>query len=582
MKNAENLKDCKREQRALIMISIGHRYIGDITTAIANFNTAIKIANINNDQLALAQIKISLGNVYKALDNQQLSIEYYISALQYFSTSKKFRGLCGCYIDLSDALFKSNENDKALYYLDKAKKLSLENGNKYLEYILTNSGEVYFNKKDYKLAKENALAGKAIAEKAKNLYMLSSEYLLLSKIYLAQDDLNNARINVEMGLKLAKQTGIKEILINSYFLYSQTLEKQNDFKEALKFKTLYVTTKDSLQSTINHNLLQAYELEKKDEEMALMKFAEIQNDAELKKQHLISTIIVATLLLVICFSGYVLYTSKKLKKSNLDLESANSEINKKQKEIILQNEELVVINEQIKLQSKHIEELNNVKDWLFAIISHDLGTPFNNLKGILNLLTSGNLSKEKFQTIIPMLEKSVSTASGLLDNLLQWSNNQLKGEAIECSNFEIKLLVKKQIDLFEKQANDKQIILIDQIPSGTIVFADYNMIDVVLRNLVANAIKFCNEGGKISIAHKILETGVEISVQDEGIGIASDDLSKIFQEKGKFSTLGTKKEVGTGLGLLLCKSFIEKLNGKIGVESKLNEGSKFWFILPIS
>ena len=579
LKKAQSIQDSKREQQSYVRIGAGYEDIGDITNAIANFNESIKIATKNNDIIALGETKLSLGIVYSDLGNQQLSIEYYTSAMECYSKSKDMKGLCRSYVDLSDALFKSNNSDKAIFYLNKAKELSLKNDNYLLLYIYTNIGEVYCQKHEYDLARENAFESIELAKEANNLYILSSDYLILTKVYLAQNDLKNARINVEKGLQLAQTTGIKEILISSYNLYSQTLEKQKDFVEALKYRNLYMSTKDSLQSTLNNNLLQAYESEKRDGEMAVMKSTEIQKDAELKKQHLITAIILVTLILVIGFSGYVLYTRNKLKEANLELEIANSEISDKQSEIVLQNNELVANNEQIKVQSKHIEELNSLKDRLFAIISHDLRTPFNNLKGILNLLTSGDLSKEKFQTIIPMLEKSLSTASGLLDNLLHWSNSQLKGEIIELNDFEINRLVKTQLDLFEKQATDKQIILINEIPEGTIVFADSNMIDVVLRNLVANAIKFCHAGGKITISSKQMEGFVEISVQDEGIGISPNNIPRIFQEKGKFTTLGTNREFGTGLGLLLCKDFVEKLNGKIGVESKVNEGSRFWFTL---
>ena len=165
---------------------------------------------------------------------------------------------------------------------------------------------------------------------------------------------------------------------------------------------------------------------------------------------------------------------------------------------------------------------------------------------------------------------------------MEWSNNQLKGEIIENSYFDMHDLVHKQIELFEMQAFEKQIVLKNEIPIGTLLFADKNMIDIIMRNFVSNAIKFCNESGNVIISSKRQEDSVEISVQDEGVGIPVENLEKIFQEKGRFTTLGTNKEQGTGIGLMLCKTFVGKQNGRIGVESKENEGSRFWFTIPIS
>ena len=158
----------------------------------------------------------------------------------------------------------------------------------------------------------------------------------------------------------------------------------------------------------------------------------------------------------------------------------------------------------------------------------------------------------------------------------------MKGITISGSNFDIHELIQNQIELFEKQANDKQIVITNEAPSNTFAFADKSMIDLVLRNLVANAIKFCYQEGIIAITAKRIPNYIEISVCDEGVGIEAENIDKIFKSKERFTTLGTNKEIGTGLGLLLCKEYIERNNGQIGVESKSGKGSKFWFTLPIA
>jgi len=558
----------------------GYQYLGDISKAIYNFSEADKIAKKSNDKEALAYLNLYVGFLYAYMDNNNLAIEYYKNAIEYFVTSTNYQGLCRCYINISDALYNSNKIDEALFYLQKAKLISEQHNGYRSIFINTNFAETYFRKKDFKLAMEYAIKGMVESKKQNNLYILSSDYLLLSKIYFTQKQLKLSERYAKMGLSIARQTSMKKVLIDSYSILYKVLDKEEKYKESAGYKTLFLETKDSIQSSINNNLLEAFEYKKRDEEIVAMKAEGMQKNAELKQQKLVSEIIALTLSLVLCITGYVFYSRNKLRKTTLELKKAYQEISTNQKEIVVQNQELMVYNEQIIAQSKRIEELNNVKDRLFAIISHDLRRPFNNLSSTLRLLVAGSLSVQRIQTIIPLLIKSMASVSELLDNLLQWSNSQLKGETVDYSVFSMNDLVNKQIELFETQALEKKIVLKNEINEDITVFADWNLIDIVMRNLISNAIKFCNASGVVIISGKEQEDRVEISVKDEGIGISPENIDKIFQEKGKFTTLGTNKEQGTGIGLMLCKDFIEKQNGSIGVESKVNEGTRFWFTLP--
>ena len=580
LKLALERNDVKKTLVLYETLGRGYQYLGDISKAIYNFSEANKIAKKHNDKEGLAYLNLYVGYLYAFIDNNNLAIEYYKSAIDYFVTTTNYQGLCRCYINISDALYNSNKIDEALYYLQKAKLISEQHNGYRSIFINTNFAETYLRKRDLKLAEEYANKGMVESKKQNNLYILSSDYLLLSKVYFIQNRLKLSEQYAKMGLSIAKRTSIQKVLIDSYSILYKVLDKEEKYKESAGYKTLLLETKDSIQSSINNNLLEAFEYKKRDEEIADMKAEGMQKNAELKQQKLVSEIIALTLFIVLCITGYVFYSRNKLRKTTLELKKAYREISTNREEIVVQNQELLVYNEQIIAQSKRIKELNNLKDRLFAIISHDLRRPFNNLSNTLRLLVAGSLSEQRIQTIIPLLIKSMSSVSELLDNLLQWSNSQLKGETIEESVFNMNDLVKKQIELFETQASEKQIVLKNEINKDISVFADRNLIDIVMRNLVSNAIKFCNESGEVIISGKQQADRVEISVKDKGVGISPENIDKIFQDKGKFTTLGTNKEQGTGIGLMLCKDFIEKQNGSIGVESTINEGSRFWFILP--
>jgi signal transduction histidine kinase len=580
LKIAQAINDKKRECALLDLIGEGYDQLGNIADAMANYNESFKIADETHNLNGLAKALLNLGSCYTDIGNFKLAITYYGNAIDYFKKLNDSDLICRAEVYISDALYKFNKPDEAIGYLVKAQQISQQRNAFMADYIYANFAECHYRKGQYELAKENALKGIAAAERNNDLYLLSAGYTELGKEYLAQNDLANAELFIKKGLEIAKQTNIKENLIECYNLFSEVMKKQKRFEDALQYKTLYITTKDSVESALNDNIMEAYENEKKNKEIALMKSDELRKDAQLKQQHYVTTIIFAVLLLLICISGYVLYSRIKLTKANSEIRRAYIELNKSRKEIIQQNQELIKNNERILEQSLKIEELNNLKDRLFSIISHDLRSPLNNLKGILNLIAGGNLSQERFQTVVTKLVRGVSSTSDLVENLLSWSTAQLKGVAIDIIDFDIATVAQNQVNLFEKQASDKEIVLTNEVVQHTLVHADKNMIEIVLRNLVANAIKFSHSGGRVVVTSTENEDNVEISVRDTGVGIPTENIKRMFQVKERFTTVGTDNEVGTGLGLLLCKDFVEKNNGTIGIESKEKEGSRFWFTLP--
>ncbi len=561
LKIAQNIDDKKRQSSLLCLLSQGYEQVGKIAEAIGYINQNIQVANQIKDLRGLGMAKMNLGVCYNEIGNYVLSIKYYEQCLEFFSKTKDSLSICISYIALSDGYFKSNNADSALYHIQLAEKVSLRQDNYLLDYIYTNYAETYYLKKEYALAKEYALKGIAISEPANNLYASAAEYLVLAKISLAMNDFSNATINVQKGLKLAEETDFKENLINAYDIYSQLLEKENKFSEALKYKTLYINSKLKIETSLNLNIMQAYENVKRDEELAEIMAKGLKKDAVLKNDRFAIIIISLVLFMVICIAFLFYYSSSKFKAANM---------------------ELVQKNEQISLQAENIRELSSIKDRLFSIVSHDLKSPLVNLKGILGLLVRGSLSQEKFQAIVPQLNKGVTTTLDLLENLLHWSKSQLKGFVVSPGHVDIGVLAETELNLFEKLSAEKGVTITNNIPANTIAFADKNMIDVVLRNLVANAIKFCKADGKITIDSEVNEGQVKITIADTGVGISEENVKKIFSSiENVFTTLGTNNEKGTGLGLLLCKEFVEKNKGTIGVESILNEGSKFWFTLPV-
>ena len=217
------------------------------------------------------------------------------------------------------------------------------------------------------------------------------------------------------------------------------------------------------------------------------------------------------------------------------------------------------------------------KELVFGGISHDLRSPLNSVSGILNLLNNhgDNFTKEEVIDLTRKLDKSVGDFSNLLNNLLQWATTQMGKVKYDPKELDLEAVIAENVNLMLSNAERKDIDLQYEIEDDLFLVADKNMFNFILRNLISNAIKFTEHGGKIWV--KAVATGkqVAIYVKDNGVGISKENLSKLFNLESHFSTKGTDKETGTGLGLMLCKEFVHKCHGEIEVNSAEGQGTEF-------
>jgi len=250
----------------------------------------------------------------------------------------------------------------------------------------------------------------------------------------------------------------------------------------------------------------------------------------------------------------------------------------------LLEEELTQQKVTIEKQRKELEGLNATKDKFFSIIAHDLKNPFASLIGASDLLVENadELSQEQVKTFSGIINQSARQAYRLLENLLTWSRMQTGSIALKPRDVDLWDLVHEVVILHTGSAENKEIILEAVVDEDLKIFADPNMINTVVRNLVSNAIKFTPGGGSIIVSSHTSDNKVEIWVTDTGVGIDSEGQKKLFRIDEQLIKLGTENETGTGLGLILCKEFIEMHNGLIWVESELGKGSSFRFSIPLS
>ncbi len=230
-----------------------------------------------------------------------------------------------------------------------------------------------------------------------------------------------------------------------------------------------------------------------------------------------------------------------------------------------------------------LKTLNASKDKFFSIISHDLRSPFNSLLGITEYISQSydDLTQKEIRDSVKNIYNSSQKLYNLILNLLEWSRLHTGRFEIDKAEIELQALVEEMKSLYSESARAKNINIYTEIPDNLNILADKYMIETIFRNLISNAIKFTNDGGKVKIIASAKGSFAEIAVIDNGVGISKENLNDLFKIDEQFRRDGTANEKGTGLGLILCREFIEKNNGTINVESEEGKGSRFLITIPL-
>ncbi|MDR1673438.1 MAG: HAMP domain-containing histidine kinase [Bacteroidales bacterium] len=237
-------------------------------------------------------------------------------------------------------------------------------------------------------------------------------------------------------------------------------------------------------------------------------------------------------------------------------------------------------HEQLLQSNEDLKRNNIVKDKLLSIISHDLRSPVSSLQALLNIFHANNIARKDLVDFFGKLLVRVENISIMLENLLRWSNYQLNDIQPIFNEVNIQEIMDDSINFYRMQAEQKRIAIGSSHKTVERVNADVEMLKIILRNLISNALKFTREGGSIMVNAVRKDNEVVVSVEDTGIGISPENQEKMFNTSSCFTTIGTAKEKGTGFGLLLCRDFVEHNRGKLWLESEEGKGTTFYFSIP--
>ncbi len=273
-------------------------------------------------------------------------------------------------------------------------------------------------------------------------------------------------------------------------------------------------------------------------------------------------------ILVCCFKTENRLNEEKLRRNNEELQKSLQVVKNHQEEI----EEI----------NKTLKDANATKNKFFNLMAHDLRSPFNAILGFSDILLKEHAqydNKER-EELIKAVVSSSKSAYQLVENLLEWSKVQTGRFSCIPENFEMSLILHETLLDIKNVAKNKGVLIITETTNNSPVFADKEMLKTVLRNIISNAVKYTHKGGSITIKTTDTDNGTIISVEDTGVGMSKDKIDILFDISQKTSTPGTNNEKGTGLGLIICKEFIEKHGGRIWIESRLGEGTTFSIFLP--
>jgi signal transduction histidine kinase len=527
---------------------------------------ALAILNHSKYDGLKAKIYNNMGILYDRQKNYAQAIEYYEKSL---AIKEKLKDTLGMPITLSNlAIIYSYQgnfrNDiKAQEYIEKARKIAYKlNDNHIIKYSTLYLSRIQLENKNY----EKALS---YSEESLNLYkdgkyddIYIEALIVIGEIYYTTQKYTEALKYVNSAIEQNKTIKNHDREKEAYQLLAKIYEAQGNFREALRYKEKESIIKDTIfaqyrkqEATLAENDYELFHFEQTNQKLKSLN--ELQKE-RLRKQGITIAFVVVAFTLASILTILLVY--------------ANSSRNHYFKELENRNQVISEINAEL-------QKNNEVKSKLFSIISHDLRSPLATTKGLLMLLKDEPNLSEEFKIYLNQMSKNLDSTFILLDNLLKWSATQMQSVKFKPAPFFVLGLIQEIQEIYTPMAQEKKIELITNIPQDYKVFADRDMLHLVLRNLISNAVKFTPDNGKIEIGVQKQDTVVQIFVKDTGVGIPKEHIGKIFEG---FSTRGTASEKGTGLGLQLCKEFVTLNNGKLNVESKENEGSIFSFTVPLA
>ncbi|MBP9185849.1 MAG: tetratricopeptide repeat-containing sensor histidine kinase [Bacteroidia bacterium] len=563
------------DAKAQAQVALGGSYFitGNLSESLNNYLQALRFYELQQDKNNIVGVLSGLAAIYAKQNNFSKALEYNLKALNIFeASSNKFRTLMS-YDQVGNLYLKQGNYAAAQDYYSRSLNLYNELNNKAGEAsTLIQLANISFESGNYDQAAVQFQKSLNTSKQLKMLPLQAAGYNGLALVHEQQKLYDKAILAAKQAEQISKSSNLKIELELAYETLSRLYKTTSKLDKATTFENLSKEIKDSLynDSTLAQlaDLQLRYEGEKKQKQIELQQKEQEVLASELLRERQVKNAIGVFLILVLVGLSVFIYLYSQNKKIAQSLALQKKELEETALEITKQKEELTL--------------LNNVKDRFFSIISHDLRNNLTTMKLYFDLVGNKDYTpSEDTEGLTTQISSSVENTIDLLENLLVWAQAQINKIEVKPQELNIHQLTESNFGLLGGTAHQKNITLINNCDCKSQVFADEDMINLVFRNLISNAIKFTNTGGKITVFCTQQENEACIFIEDTGVGVSKESIEKLFTKNLNPTTLGTANEKGTGLGLLLCKEFVEQNNGQISVSSVVNKGSTFKVVLPL-
>lgn len=557
------------DQKFLTLISIARVFeiVRDHSKSAQFLEQALALSrenrNINSIALALnnlGKVNASRGQINDAFSNYQQVLRFKDD----INKTVEAEALS----NLADLYTMQGNYQKALEHHKRALSINRSMRDRHAEAVsLNNIGVLYALMKNEAKSLANHQVALEIRQALKDKSGMAESYNNLAGFHYRNNDFASAITHGQMALEHARESQAQEQIFKSCDLLSMAYKGMKDYEKGLMYRELSLAIYEFIQNERHERQLletqNRYVVGKKEAEIQKLDAVRIERERELAEQKRFRNALFALVGLVFVIAGLLLILYLVKRRSNIVLQVARKEVQQ---------------------QNAKLQELNQTKDKFFSIISHDLKGPLNSLTSFSHLLINhtDSLSKDEIRMLAGDLDKSVKNLLGLLENLLEWSRSQTGNIDFTPEVFDLTELMEKNRSLLQSQASNKKITISVETAGEYRVNLHKASINTVVRNLVSNAIKFTEEGGKIVLGIQQRDGHFSICIADNGVGMSQEVMARLFRLDSKHTTSGTANEKGTGLGLILCREFVEKNGGKIAVRSTEGKGSVFTISFPHS
>lgn len=558
---SRQISDSHHESLALTALAEYNFRLSNYAVAVEKAMEALIKASENNDTLALAKSHRVLGLIYTlGFKQYDKALEHQLKAFELFKTlhdPTSIAAFCGnitwIYAITGEKLNEAHRlADRGLQLSD-----SLHN-NQLLSYNHNSKGLLYKAQQRFDSALHHFEKSNQAARAAQDLAVLAYNRELMGEVALQKGNIRQALEWLNEAAALSSKLKLREVLKDSYKSMAQAHLSMGDFKRAYQHFVRFTELKDSLLNweTTQRAILVNRQAE---EERQKKQLAALEQSArQAQREQLIISVFFAIVFILMSMVLMLVLRNNRFRK--------------------LTNEALEEKNRQIEEQNKQLLESSALRDRLFSIISHDLRSPLVSLRGLLGLLQKSQITEEEFKMFAPKINQLLTGMNETLENLLSWGQSQLGIMSFQPVRLQPHDLVNKVFGLFADMARSKNIALINKIDLISEINYDKNLLELILRNLIHNGIKFSHSGGEVIVRARALNSDYVLEVADKGIGMNARQKEEVLSGTGG-SSRGTQGEKGTGLGLRLCNELLVRCGGYLEIESEEGQGSVFRVVL---